>query len=206
MRSNTLLLSFGLLTGAIAADKVVTMYIPDGDDSQALAGKIIGSASDTTTYQITCADSVTTSCDVPAGATVIQGPSTANLLAVESGHTATLDCTHNDKIATCSQGYDGEWLETTTETVTSYKVTITATETGSSSTPASASASATSTTTTESASSSTADADSTGADATTTGADAQETDDGDNGAVRLASGVGLGAALMAVGAAAVALF
>jgi hypothetical protein len=43
MRSNTLLFGLTILTSALAADQAVTMYIPNGDDSQPFAGKIIGS-------------------------------------------------------------------------------------------------------------------------------------------------------------------
>jgi hypothetical protein len=43
MYSNTLLLGFSILTGALAADQIVTMYLPDNDDAQALAGRILGS-------------------------------------------------------------------------------------------------------------------------------------------------------------------
>ncbi|KAL2849397.1 hypothetical protein BJX68DRAFT_237999 [Aspergillus pseudodeflectus] len=207
MHSNTLLLGFGILTGAIAADQVVTMYLPDNDDSQALAGRILGSQSDTTTYLIACADSVTTTCDLPAAATVIQAPSTVSLIADVSGEAVVVACTHDDEIATCSMGAGEVWYVTDTESVTSYGVTITATGTPSSaSTPASSSATRTSTTLGSSASSPTTQADSSQSSTnTTTGADAQETDDEGNGAVTRLSGVGLGAALMAVGAAAVAL-
>ncbi|KAL3495029.1 hypothetical protein BJX62DRAFT_233681 [Aspergillus germanicus] len=207
MHSNTLFLGLSFLTSALAADRVVTMYLPDNDDSQALAGRVIGSQSDTTTYAITCADSVTTTCDLPYAVTVIQAPSTVSVVADLSGQTAVNVCTHDDEIATCSVGVDGEWHETDTESVTSYEVTITATGTASSpSTPASGSATPTSTTLTSTASSSTTETNSTpSASNTTTGADAQQTDDGDNGAVTAMSGVGLGAALMAVAAGAIAL-
>ncbi|KAL3443958.1 hypothetical protein BJX65DRAFT_284420 [Aspergillus insuetus] len=203
MHSNTLFLGLSFLTSALAADQVVTMYLPDNDDSQALAGRVIGSQSDTTTYALTCADSVTTTCDLPEAVTIIQAPSTVTVLADLSGQTAVNVCTHDGEIATCSVGVDGEWYETDTESVTSYEVTITATRTASPpSTPASGSATPTSTTLTSTASSSTTDADSTQSSTnTTTGANAQQTDDDDNGAVTAMSGVGLGAALMAVAAA-----
>ncbi|CEN60502.1 hypothetical protein ASPCAL02938 [Aspergillus calidoustus] len=203
MYSNMLLLGFSILTGALAADQVVTMYLPDNDDAQALAGRVLGSQSDTTTYLIACADSVTTTCDLPAAATVIQAPSTVSLIADVSGEPVVVACTHDDEIATCSMGAGEVWYVTDTESVTSYGVTITGTGTPSSgSTPASSSATHTSTTPTSSATQADSSQSSTN---TTTGAGAQQTDDDDNGAVTRISGVGLGAALMAIGAAAVAL-
>ncbi|KAL2789385.1 hypothetical protein BJX66DRAFT_307036 [Aspergillus keveii] len=207
MHSTILLLGFSMLTTTVAANQVVTMYLPDNDDTQPLAGRVIGSQSDTTTYVLTCADSVTTTCDLPNAATVIQAPSTLSVIADLSGQTGVAACTHDDEIATCSIGVDGEWYETNTESVTSYEVTITATGRASSpSTPASSSAPPTSTAVTSSATSSTTQADSTqSASSTTNGGEPQETDDGENGAVPRMSAVGLGDALMAVAAAAVAL-
>ncbi|KAL6235093.1 hypothetical protein BDW75DRAFT_210533 [Aspergillus navahoensis] len=188
MHSSTVFLGLTILSGslAVAADQVVTMYIPDNADGPALAGKIIGSESDTTTYSITCADSISTTCEIPIGATIIEAPSTLTVLAAEAGQTGTVICTHDAKTATCSLGFDGEFLITSTDPVLSYEVTITATETGA--------ASATPTTSSRSTTKG-AEAQSTTASNTTSGADAQETDEPDNGAM---AGQPLGAAAMAV--------
>ncbi|KAL4816034.1 hypothetical protein BDW67DRAFT_185178 [Aspergillus spinulosporus] len=179
MRSSALFLGLAILTGSVtlAAAQVVTMYIPDNADGQSLAGKIIGSDSNTTTYSVTCADSVTTTCDVPSGVTIIQAPSTVTLLVTETGHTATVLCTHDAKTGTCSLGMDGEFVVTSTDPVLSYEVTITATETGSPSTSKSPASSTSATSTTPSSCDAIEDAD------TTSGTDAQETDEPDNGAM-----------------------
>ncbi|KAL4923679.1 uncharacterized protein BDV17DRAFT_296096 [Aspergillus undulatus] len=180
MRSNTLLFGFSLLTGVLAADKVVTMYIPDNEDGQALAGKVIGSNSDTTTYSIGCADSVTESCEVPSGATFVQAPSSITIIAAEAEQTGTVACSYDDKIATCSLGIDGEWLATSTDSVLSYEVTVTATETGSSSKPPFGNESASPTPTTMT-SSTTKDGSAQATKTDDTGA--EETDGPDNGAM-----------------------
>ncbi|KAL4994853.1 hypothetical protein BDV10DRAFT_188650 [Aspergillus recurvatus] len=198
MHSSTLFLGLTVLTGslALAADQVVTMYIPDNADGPALAAKVIGSESDTTTYSVTCADSVTTTCDIPSGAAIIQAPSTLTVLATEAGQAGTVLCTHDAKTATCSLGIDGEFILTSTDLVTSYEVTITATETGPSSTskPLVGSASATPTTLSSSTTKG-AEAQSTTATNTTSGADVQDTDGPDNGAMTAQP---LGAAAVAV--------
>ncbi|KAL5343366.1 hypothetical protein BJX70DRAFT_393935 [Aspergillus crustosus] len=174
MRSNTLFLGFTVLTGALAADQVVTIFLPDNEDGPALAGRVLGSA-----------------------------PSTITVLGVASEITGTAICAYDDDIATCSAAVDGEFYDTSTQSVTSYPVTITATDevltpifplSGSTSpTPSSG------TTTTTRA----ADAQSTTAANTTTsgGAGAQETDGGDNGAMALMSGLSFGAVAAVVGAA-----
>ncbi|KAL4947878.1 hypothetical protein BDW69DRAFT_177541 [Aspergillus filifer] len=132
MRSNTIFLALSILTGAIAADQVVTMYIPDNEDGQALAGAVIGSDSDTTTYSVTCADSVTKSCEIPSGATIIQAPSAVTIVTAEDGYTGVAECTHDSKTATCSIAVDDQWLDASTDPVHSYEVTITATSSASS--------------------------------------------------------------------------
>lgn len=43
MRSNTLFLGFALCTSALAADDVVTMFLPDNEKGQPFAGKVLGS-------------------------------------------------------------------------------------------------------------------------------------------------------------------
>ncbi|KAL4974135.1 hypothetical protein BDW66DRAFT_153177 [Aspergillus desertorum] len=198
MHSSTLFLGLSVLTGsvALAADQVVTMYLPDYTDGQPLAGKIVGSESDTTTYSVTCAGSVTTTCDVPGGVTIIQAPSTLTVIAIEAELTGTVLCTHDAKTATCSLGLDGEFITTSTDPVLSYEVTITATETGSALTSKSpvGSASATPTTLSSSATKG-ADAESTSTTHTTSGADAQETERPDNGALAMQP---FGVAAMAV--------
>ncbi|RDW87134.1 uncharacterized protein DSM5745_03776 [Aspergillus mulundensis] len=204
MHSSTLFLGLTMLTGAIAADQVVTMYIPDNADGPALAGAVIGTQSDTTTYSITCADSVTESCIVPSGASIIQAPGTVTIIAAEAEYTGTAACTYgdDDETATCSVGIDGEVLLTSTDPIISYEVTITATETGSATTSkplfGSGSASATPTTLASSTTQTrSVDAQSTTTTNTTTGADAQETDEPGNGAMGVA-GKPLGAAAMAI--------
>ncbi|KAL4907670.1 hypothetical protein BDW74DRAFT_147949 [Aspergillus multicolor] len=204
MHSSTLFLGLTMLTGAIAADQVVTMYIPDNADGPALAGAVIGSDSDTTTYSITCADSVTESCALPSGASLIQAPGTVTVFVDEAGYTATAACTYGDadKTATCSVGIDGEALWSSTDPIRSYEVTITATETGSatSSKPLFGSGSAAATPTTLSSSTTktgNVDAQSTTSTNTTAGADAQETDGPGNGAMGTA-GKPFGAAAMAI--------
>ncbi|KAL4736805.1 hypothetical protein BDV11DRAFT_207336 [Aspergillus similis] len=179
MHTSTLFLGLAILTRSVtfAADQVVTMYIPDNTDGPPLAGKIIGSDFDTTTYSITCADSITTTCVVPDGVTMIQAPSTVTMLATGSGQTASIVCTHDSKTGTCTLDVDGETFLTSTDPVISYKVTITATETGSPSTSRLPVGSASATPTTPSSSNTTKDAD------TTSGTDAQETDEPDNGAM-----------------------
>ncbi|KAL5043455.1 hypothetical protein BDW71DRAFT_188117 [Aspergillus fruticulosus] len=197
MHSSTLFLGLTILTGSLslAADQVVTMFIPDLDDGLSLAGKVVGSESDTTTYSVTCADSVSTTCEIPNGATIIQAPSTMTILVTETGRTATVLCTHDAKSATWSLGIDGEFIVTSTEPVSSYGVTITATETGSASTSKSPVVSASATPTTLSSSTAKgAETQSTTSTNTTSGA-AQETDGPDNGAM---AGQPLGAAAMAV--------
>ncbi|KAL4751223.1 hypothetical protein BDW72DRAFT_193205 [Aspergillus terricola var. indicus] len=191
MLPSTLFLGLAILTSSVtlAADQVVTMYLPDNADGQPLAGKIVGSDSNTTTYSLTCADSVTTTCDVPSGATIIQAPSTVTILVTETGHTATMLCTHDAKMGTCSLGMDGEFLVTSTDPVLSYGVTITATETRSPSTSTSPVRSGSATPTTLSSCDTTEDAD------TTSGTDAQETDGPDSAAM---AGQPFGAAVIAM--------
>ncbi|KAL4881117.1 hypothetical protein BJY04DRAFT_189941 [Aspergillus karnatakaensis] len=212
MRSNTLLFGLSLLSTAMAASEVVTMYIPDNADGQALAGKVLGSNSDTTSYAITCADSVKTSCEVPEGATIIQAPSAATVIAAVEEHTGTVECTYSGKTATCSMAIDGEWLATDTEAVASYEVTITATggaESTSKPVIGSASVSATPTPMTllSSASGCEEEVEETETAAASTtrnneAAGAQETEDPDNGAMGLSVSLG---GLVAVMGAAVAL-
>ncbi|CBF82775.1 predicted protein [Aspergillus nidulans FGSC A4] len=191
MHSSTLLLGLAILTGSVtfAADQVVSMYIPGNDDGQPLAGKIVGSDSNRTSYSVTCADSVTTTCNVDSGVTIIQAPSTVTVLVTETGHTGSVLCTHNAKTGTCSLGMDGEFFATSTEPVLSYEVTITETETGSPSTSKSPVSSALATPTTLGSCDATEDADA------TSGTDAQETDGPDNGAI---SGQPFGAAAVAM--------
>ncbi|KAL4770113.1 hypothetical protein BDW60DRAFT_209300 [Aspergillus nidulans var. acristatus] len=191
MHSSTIFLGLAILTGSVtfAANQVVSIYIPDNADGQPLAGKIVGSDSNKTTYSITCADSVTTTCDVHNGATIIQASSTVTIIVTETGHTGTVLCTHDAKTGTCSLGMDGEFFVTSTEPVLSYEVTITATETGSPSTSKSPVSSASTTPTTLSSCDATEDAD------TTSGTDSQETDGPDNGGM---AGQPFGAAVIAM--------
>ncbi|KAL4798404.1 hypothetical protein BDV19DRAFT_356947 [Aspergillus venezuelensis] len=202
MRSNTVFFALSILTGAIAADEVITMYIPDNGDGQALAGAVIGSKSDTTTYSLTCADSVTESCDLPSGATIIQAPSAVTATVAEDGYTGVAECTYDSKTATCSIAVDDVWLATTIDPVVSYEVTITATSSASSKplfgTGSSSPTPKSTTMTTKSGA---------GANATATntdgasGAGAEETDVPGNGAMGRMSGMSGAAAAVALGVA-----
>ncbi|KAL2826936.1 hypothetical protein BJY01DRAFT_229444 [Aspergillus pseudoustus] len=198
MHSKILFLGLSILTGALAAHETVSMYIPGGGEAGfngTVVGEVIGSQSSTTTYLITCVDD---DCDIPGG-TLIEAPGTVTMLASDDtiSYTGSIVCTHDDKKATCSGGAVGDDVETETEDVTSYAVTVTATETGSSSTPAAASASSTSTLATSTSGST--------ANSTSSGASAQQTDDKDNDAMSQCAGARMGAALVAVGAAAFAM-
>ncbi|BCS18146.1 uncharacterized protein APUU_10974S [Aspergillus puulaauensis] len=210
MRSNTLLLVLTLCTSALAADDVVTMFIPDNEKGQALAGKVLGSQSDTTTYALACADSVKT-CDLPSGdsITVVHAPSTMSILENGAKHNVTIACDHGHKSATCSLHVDdGGWTGTTTYPVHSYAVTVTATETetgSSGDTSASASASPSGTTWTSSSVAPTSSPSSTPTD----GEGSEETDGPGNGAGAIGQEAGMsfaaGAAAVAVGVAAAVL-
>ncbi|KAL3455386.1 hypothetical protein BJX64DRAFT_295081 [Aspergillus heterothallicus] len=206
MRSNTLFLALPFVTGALAANQIISMYIPGTEGSDFLNGtdiavEVLGSQSSTTTYLLTCFDD---DCDIPGG-TIIQGPGTVSMLASDDSlsYTASVICTHDDKKATCSGGMVGDDVETETEDVTSIPVTITGTASVSS-TPAAASASATSTIATSTASSSSS-SETQGANSTSGGAGAEETGDNDNGAVSQVAGARFGAALVALGVAAFAM-
>ncbi|KAL4962994.1 uncharacterized protein BDV14DRAFT_177352 [Aspergillus stella-maris] len=204
MRSNTIFLALSIITGVIAADEIVTMYIPDNEDGQALAGAVIGSNSDTTTYSVRCADSVTEECLLSTGATIIQAPSAVTLAAVEDGYTGVAECTYNSKIATCSIAVDDVWLATTTDPVVSYEVTITATSSASSKPLFGAESTSPTPTPTPTTMTTKTGA---GANATATnsdgpsGAGAEETDTPGNGAMGRMSGMSGAAAAVALGVA-----
>ncbi|KAL3480829.1 hypothetical protein BJX99DRAFT_219697 [Aspergillus californicus] len=198
MRSSVLFFGLSALTGVLAADKVVSMFISDNDeDTVDLIGKVIGTESDRTSYSLTCADTAT-SCDI-GGITVVQGPSTYSAIATV-GNPYTVACALGSAVATCTLNINGtESIDSWTENRTSYPVTITAGGSApGSSAPVSTTASATSTGTKSGASSTTtasaADAEVSGADDTT-----------DNAAMARITGMPWAAGAVAVGMAAVAM-
>ncbi|KAJ0414478.1 hypothetical protein BJY00DRAFT_294988 [Aspergillus carlsbadensis] len=127
MHSNTILLGLGLMATVATADEIITMYIADNTEMQSLVGQVLGGHSDTTSYSITCADTVT-SCDVdlPGGVTLVQAPSTYEMRASMDDEPYTLACEVGAEIATCSIKLgDEDWSDTFTETASEYPVTIT---------------------------------------------------------------------------------
>ncbi|KAL4945550.1 hypothetical protein BDV06DRAFT_184511 [Aspergillus oleicola] len=200
MRSNTVFLALSILTGALAANEVVTMYIPDNADGQDLAGKIIGSNSDTTSYSLTCADSVTESCDVSSGVTIIQAPSAVTMATAEGGHTGIAACTYNSKTATCSIVIDDESPVTTIDPVLSYEVTITATSSASSKPLSGAGLSSPTPTTMATKTGAGVNATATNTDGAS-GASTEETDTPDNGAIGRMTGMSGAAAAVVLGVA-----
>ncbi|KAL4908557.1 hypothetical protein BDW74DRAFT_175239 [Aspergillus multicolor] len=192
-------------TGTLAADEVVSIYMPyleSDEDPGVLVGKELGHASNTTTYSITCISSAAT-CDFGTsgtGATIIQAPSTYTMLGQDTnGTTRTAECAISSSTASCSLYTDGKWWDLPTDTgMKSWAVTVTAAD------GASASATATPAITSPGAG--------TGANATgsangtsATGDEANPTDS-DNAAIAQITGmpwgvgVGAGAVLMGVAA------
>ncbi|KAL2858581.1 hypothetical protein BJY01DRAFT_201360 [Aspergillus pseudoustus] len=201
MHSSKIFIGLGLMaTTVAAADEVITMYIADNSNPQPLVGQVLGGHSDTTSYSITCAETVT-SCDVDlaGGVTLVQAPSTYEMRASMDDEAYTLACAVGTKIATCSIKLgDEDWTETFTETASEYPVTITSGSSGvASSTPApsSTSTSSTSTGTNEESSSTTPTPSSTDAEG------ASETDS-DNAAMAQVTGIPWAAGVVAMGMAA----
>ncbi|KAL3447237.1 hypothetical protein BJX65DRAFT_308296 [Aspergillus insuetus] len=126
MHFKAFLLSFGLMATVATADEIVTMFVADGASTQPLVGQVIGGRLDTTSYSITCADTVT-SCDLEAGgATLVQGPSTHEIRASVDNEPYTLACEVGTAVATCSMKIgDEDWSEAFTDTASELPVTIT---------------------------------------------------------------------------------
>ncbi|KAL3486540.1 hypothetical protein BJX62DRAFT_241870 [Aspergillus germanicus] len=126
MHSKTILLSLGLMATVATADEIVTMFVADGASTQPLVGQVIGGRLDTTSYSITCADTVT-SCDLEAGgATLVQGPSTHEIRASIDNEPYTLACEVGTGIVTCSIKIgDEDWSDSFTDTASELPVTIT---------------------------------------------------------------------------------
>ncbi|KAL3464596.1 hypothetical protein BJX64DRAFT_286402 [Aspergillus heterothallicus] len=207
MRSNTILLSIGLMaTAAAAADEVITMYIPDNSNPQPLVGQVIGGRGETTSYSITCAETVT-SCDadLPGGVTLVQAPSTYQLMAEMDNEPYTVACAHDSEIATCSIKLgDEDWSDTFTETASGYAVTITegSDVTISTSAPStSAPATSTSTGSDEDSTSTTPTPSPSAGDGSEESVNAEETDS-DNAAMAQVTGVAWAAGTVAMGMAA----
>ncbi|KAL2783040.1 hypothetical protein BJX66DRAFT_345309 [Aspergillus keveii] len=126
MHSKTILLSLGLMATVATADEIVTMFVADGASTQPLVGQVIGGRLDTTSYSITCADTVT-SCDLEAGgATLVQGPSTHEIRASIDNEPYTRACEVGTAVATCSIKIgDEDWSDAFTDTASELPVTIT---------------------------------------------------------------------------------
>ncbi|KAF7588106.1 hypothetical protein BBP40_006170 [Aspergillus hancockii] len=139
------ILSAALLSAAtrVVANEVVSLYLPDWDDSVPFNAQVLGNEGSTTTYELACA---TKNDDCPfteTPITIVEGPST--LMYAYAEYSATANCSWgNNKNASCAVALVGPDSSTYSSTfydpVTSYGVTITATATGG---PQSNSASAT---------------------------------------------------------------
>ncbi|KAL4865431.1 hypothetical protein BDV12DRAFT_200171 [Aspergillus spectabilis] len=205
MRSSILGLGLGLtlLTGAVAADEVVTIFIADNSEPQPLVGKQISVSSDQTSYSVTCASTVT-ECDVSTGITIVQGPSTYRMLATLENEAYTVDCALGTQIASCSVKLGKEdWSDEFTDTISSYFITITATEAG---TLISTSAEVTPTPTETSSSTTatrTADAEEESASGEPEGEDGAEETESDNAAMAMVTGMPWAVGAVAMGMAAV---
>ncbi|KAL4905517.1 hypothetical protein BDW74DRAFT_17645 [Aspergillus multicolor] len=211
MRSSTILGSLGLMATAVAAaDEVITMYIADNTNPQPLVGQVLGGHSDTTSYLITCADTVT-SCDVdvPGGVTLVQAPSTYEMRAELDDEPYTVACNLDTEasLATCSIKLGASaWSDPFMETESEYPVTITEGTGVPISTPAPESAASVVATTTisesDATSTSTTPTPDPSADSEDEESDASNKTDSDNAAMAQVTGMAWSAGAVVMGVAA----
>ncbi|PKY06978.1 hypothetical protein P168DRAFT_315509 [Aspergillus campestris IBT 28561] len=167
MHSNFLTLAVALLTGAssvLAADEVVTLFMPQADP-QPLVGKVIATDGPLTTYVVYCADeSDSDECGMPEeGYTVAAGKSTYNAIYSFQDYYLSQGCTISDSTyASCEiSQHDVSTTHTDSASITMpslpmLAVTITATELDGTTAKAKATAKASPERTGEAASTSTA--------------------------------------------------
>jgi hypothetical protein len=193
--------SRAILTVLAGATTVVAQIIP-GVDLSGISVVTEGSSGSLTTYLLECA-ATATGCPFDVGtATVVEGPSTVDLMYAASGISLSMGCTYTDSaVAVCSET---EVVDQAT-TATTETVTLTGSYTAAYSTGAASSSAAASTGASATVNSATATASSTLATATSSGAAAATSSSSVSKSTNAAMAQVTGNALWVAGGAAMAM-